>query len=86
VVFDAVTVPALQPGLSLGRYSSQANANAALKQLETKGVVSARVVVERAELRGETLRLPAVDATLRSQLDGLKTALAGKPLRSCSGP
>lgn len=42
VVFDAVTVPALQPGLSLGRYSSQANANAALKQLETKGVVSAR--------------------------------------------
>lgn len=84
VAFDTVTVPALQPGLSLGRYSSQANANTALKQLETKGVVSARVVVERAEVRSETLRLPAVDAALREQVDGLKAALAGKPLRGCS--
>jgi hypothetical protein len=41
------------------------------------------VVLERPEQQGVRLRLPTVDTALKAQLDGLKTALAGKPLRAC---
>ncbi|MES2422978.1 MAG: SPOR domain-containing protein [Pseudomonadota bacterium] len=83
VNFDPLTVPSLQPGLSLGRFSNEANANAALKQLEARGVTTAKVVIERTEGRGQYLRLPAVDDALRSKLDGLKAVLSGKPLQNC---
>ena len=82
--FDPVTVANLQPGLSLGRYSTEANANTALKLLLSRGVTTARVVVERPESRSQMLRLPVVDEALRGKLDALKPALAGKPLRNCS--
>jgi hypothetical protein len=84
IPFDPVTVPSLQPGLSLGRYSTEANANTALKQLVGRGVTTAKVVVERPESRSQMLRLSAVDEALRGKLDALKPALAGKPLRNCS--
>lgn len=84
VGFDPVTVPSLQPGLSLGRFSNEANANTALKQLVARGVTTAKVVIERTEGRAQYLRLPAVDDALRGQLDGLKAVLSGKPLRNCS--
>jgi hypothetical protein len=46
-------------------------------------VRTARVVQERAEARGQILKLAAVDAALRAQLDTLKPQLEGKPLRPC---
>lgn len=75
---------ALEPGLSLGRFSSEERAQVALRDLARQGVRTARVVVERAEAKAYTLRLPAVDAQLRTQLDALQGALAGKPLAACN--
>jgi hypothetical protein len=75
--------PALQPGLSLGRFDTQAQAQADLKELQRRGVRTARVVQELPELRRSTLRIPAVDEALKSKLEELKPALGDKPLRSC---
>lgn len=82
VAFDRPS-PALEPGLSLGRFASEDAAQRELINLGNQGVRTARVVVERAESTGFTLRLPAVNDTLRGQLDVLRTAMAGKTLRNC---
>ena len=75
---------ALEPGLSLGRYSSAEGALRALSQLGAPGVRKARVVQERGDTAGFTLHLPAVDEALRARLEALQPALAGKPLRPCA--
>lgn len=75
--------PALDLGLSLGHYPSQAAATAALEGLNKRGVRTARVVMERAEFRGLMLKLKTTDATLQAQLDSLQPALAGKALGAC---
>jgi hypothetical protein len=71
-------------GLSLGRFSSEDAAKRELANLNNKGVRTARVVQERPESPGFTLRLPAVTDALRPQLDALRSAMAGKTLRTCS--
>lgn len=73
----------LELGLSLGRFASKEAAERELTNLGTKGVRTARVIQERAEAPGFTLRLPAVNDALRAQLDVLRTAMAGKTLRAC---
>lgn len=83
VSVDRPNNPALEPGLSLGRFASAEAAQRALVNLANQGVRTARVVVERPEADGFTLRLPLVDAALRAQLTTVQKALAGKPLRSC---
>jgi hypothetical protein len=84
VAFDPLTGPAFGPGLSLGRFDSQADAQTALGSLAQRGVRSARVVQERAEVRGQLLTVPAVDAYLRAMLDGLKPQLVGKAWLPCA--
>ncbi len=74
----------LEPGLSLGIYETQALAQAELNALQRRGVRTARVVLERPELRQGTLRIPAADEALRARLDELKPALGDKALRSCT--
>ncbi len=83
ISFDALGSPALEPGLSLGSYATQPEAERQLEALSQRGVRTARVVQERAELRGQRLQLPVVDDALRPRLDDLKAALGGKPLRPC---
>jgi len=75
--------PELEPGLSLGTFTSEAAANRQLEEVAVKGVRTARVLQERPEQKVQRLQLPAVDDTLRPRLDDLKFALAGKPLRPC---
>ncbi len=75
--------PALELGLSLGGFETQAAAAAGLVQLAQRGVRTARVVQERAEGRGQLLRLQQTDEVLRAQLERLKPALAGKSLQPC---
>jgi len=75
---------ALEPGLSLGRFSTEEAAQRGLTTLAAKGVRSARVVQERLDMPGFMLRLPEADARLRAQAEGLRGALAGKALRPCS--
>ncbi len=83
VAFEPLANPALEPGLSLGGYPSQDAANAQLEALSARGVRTARVVLERPELRGQALRLPAVDEALRPRLPELRAALGNQPLRPC---
>lgn len=72
---------AFEPGLSLGRYSTEEAAQRALSDLGRKGVRTARVVQERPDTPAYTLRLPRIDERLRAQLSSLP--LAGKDLRPC---
>ena len=83
VSFQEVVNPALELGLSLGGFKTEPEANDQLNLLSQRGVRTARVVVERPELRGQLLKFPTVDETLRARIDELKTMLAGKPLRAC---
>ncbi|CAN7647177.1 SPOR domain-containing protein [Acidovorax sp. LjRoot194] len=73
----------LELGLSLGRFASKDAAERELANLATKGVRTARVIQERPDTAGFTLRLPAVTDALRPQLEVLRTAMAGKTLRNC---
>jgi len=75
--------PELGLGLSLGHYPSQAAATAALEGLNKRGVRTARVVLERPEVRGLMLKLNTSDVTVQAQLDLLQPALAGKALVAC---
>lgn len=75
---------ALEYGLSLGRFSSRNGADRELANVSARGVRTARVVQERPDTTGFTLRLPAVTETLRPQLSVLRSAMAGKTLRACS--
>jgi hypothetical protein len=81
--FEPLTNPTLEPGLSLGGYETQAQADAALNVLAQRGVLSARVVQEYAGSRGMLLKVPLADEALRTKLDGLGAALAGKALLQC---
>lgn len=83
VSFEALNNPTLEPGLSLGNFKTQAEAQAELERIAKKGIKTARVIQERAEQRGQRLKLPAVDAALRGQLDGIKPQLAGKAFAVC---
>ena len=83
VTFEPVSNPELEPGLSLGGYASQAEANQLLERLGARGVHTAKVVQERPDAKGQQLTLPAVDDALRSRLDELRAPLAGKPLHPC---
>ena len=73
----------LEPGLSLGRFSSEEAATRELTQLVRQGVRSARVVQERPDRHGFILRLPAATPALRAQVEALP-AFGAKPLRACA--
>jgi len=83
ISFEPLSNATLEPGLSLGGFASQQEATAQMEVLTRRGVHTAKVVQERPEVRGQLLKLPAVDDLVRARLDDLKPALAGKPLRPC---
>lgn len=83
VAFDQTNNPELEPGLSLGRFSSEEAAQRGLTNLGRRGVRTARVILEHPASEVFTLRLPLLDASLKAQLSRMQSALAGKPLRSC---
>ncbi len=83
VQFRELTANGLAPGLALGTYSTEAAARQALQQTEQAGVRTARVAQERAESVSYALRLPAITDAQRAAIEGLREAMAGKPLRRC---
>ena len=83
VSFEALNNPALEPGLSLGNFSDQLDAQAELERIAKLGVKTARVIQAQPELRGQKLKLAAVTPALRAQLEALKPQLAGKTLQAC---
>lgn len=84
VSFRAVNNDVLSPGLALGSFPTNAEAEKELARLANKGVRTARVAQERPEVRGQILKLAAVDSALKTQLETLKPQFEGKPLRACS--
>ena len=84
VLFQPLNNPALEPGLSLGNFSSQLDAETELERIAKRGVKTARIIQAQAELRGQKLKLAAVTPDLRAQLDVLKPQLLGKTLQPCS--
>jgi hypothetical protein len=77
--------PAMEPGLSLGGYDTQALATAGLAQLALRGVRTARVAQERPEVRGFHLRVTLMDESLKASLDRAKPMLGPKGLTACAG-
>lgn len=83
VPFEPLTLATLEPGLSLGSFETRSDADLALARIAKRGVKTAKVVQERTELRGQRLKIAAVTADLRNQLDSIKPQLAGKVFLSC---
>jgi hypothetical protein len=83
VSFEPLNNAALEPGVSLGGYPTEAAAKQQLEALVQKGVRTAKVVQEKPETKGQSLKFPAVDDALRPKLDDLKSALNGKTLKAC---
>lgn len=76
--------PELAPGLVLGAFASQAEAEEDLARLGTRGIRTARVVQEFPPSLETHLKLPAVTAELKQRLSDIKPALGGHQLKSCS--
>ena len=82
IAFEVPGDAGLEPGLALGRYPAEADANAQLQVLAGRGVRSARVVQEHP-VPAHLLKLPAVDERLRPRVDALRPVLHAIKLRPC---
>jgi len=70
--YEVLRTPAsLAPGLSLGRYDSEAAANAALERLKQTGVRTAKVVQLRRAIERQLLRVNQADSATQVALSGL---------------
>lgn len=84
--FEEVRSPAsLASGLSLGRYTSAAQADAALESMRLRGIRTARVVSVRPPISVTVVRAPAVDPAQRQRLASLALP-AGKAFTACQPP
>ena len=94
VADDLRDIPALQPGLSLGRFETREDADAALARFAKRGVRTARVLTLQQAQAQTLLRLPAADATLRARVAGLRlpsgpgfvACAAALPVNAASAP
>ncbi len=76
--------PALEIGLSLGGYDTQAAATTELNKLTQRGIRTARVLQERAAGNATYVKLPALTDAMKQRLIDIKPALAGQTLKSCT--
>ena len=84
LAFEPPVSSLLNPGLSLGNYASKGEAEAALAQMNQRGLRTAKIMLERPELPSLWLRLPAADAQVRARLEALLPLLAGKAVQACA--
>ena len=80
---DRARLASLEPGISLGRFSTEEAAERHLAAMGKKGVSGAKVVVDRPETINYTLRLPRVDATTKKRVQSWHV-MDGKDLQACS--
>ncbi|CAN5917500.1 hypothetical protein BH11PSE8_BH11PSE8_34260 [soil metagenome] len=78
-------LPGLAPGLSLGRYDTQAAADAALAQFTQQGIRTAKVVETTAPSVSHVLRVDQADVALAAQLAALRADAFGKGFVACAG-
>ena len=81
---ESLSNPALEPGLSLGGFDTQSEADAQLVKLGPKGIRTARVLQEREASVAYQLKLPVVSEAVKSRLPEVRTALGGVALRNCN--
>lgn len=87
VSFERVRgLPDLEPGLSLGRFDDRAAADAALTDLSTRGVRTARVVTVAAPATTYLVRVERADTALQQRLQALKAPALGAGFRACGAP
>ena len=84
VYFEPVQNQRLNPGLSLGHFTTKPDAERELAKDAERGVRTARVIQERGEVRGQRLVLPAASAAVKAQVVALRRQLAGRALTACS--
>jgi hypothetical protein len=77
-------LPQLEPGLSLGRFSDRASAEAAIAELNNRGIRTARVVRLAAPVTMHRLRAESPDAELKKRLLALKLPALGKGFVRCA--
>ncbi|MEN5178522.1 SPOR domain-containing protein [Comamonas testosteroni] len=80
---DRARLASLEPGISLGRFSTEEAAERHLTAMGKKGVSGAKVVVDRPETINYTLRLPRVDAATKKRVQSWHV-MDGKDLQACS--
>ncbi|MGF6210275.1 SPOR domain-containing protein [Comamonas sp. 4034] len=80
---DRARLASLEPGISLGRFSTEEAAERHLAAMGKKGVSGAKVVVDRPETINYTLRLPRVDAATKKRVQSWHV-MDGKDLQACS--
>lgn len=73
-----------EPGLSLGRFSTEESATRELSSMLNQGVRGARVVQERAPQTLYVLRFDQATAAQRTLLRSMQPALSGINLRPCA--
>jgi hypothetical protein len=76
--------PALDRGLSLGRFEARTAADKALERFTQQGVRTARVVELSPPGSASLLRAARADAELTAQLVALKTTSLGKGFAACA--
>ena len=84
VYFEPVQNQRLNPGLSLGHFTTKPDAERELAKDAERGVRTSRVIQERGEVRGQRLVLPAASAAVKAQMVALRRQLAGRALTACS--
>lgn len=72
----------LLPGLSLGRYTSMAAAEAALSEFNASGVHSARVVELLKPYAAQSLRVAQAGPAVAARLEGLTAASTGNTVKA----
>jgi len=81
--FEVVRTPAnLAPGISLGRFSKQENAENQLETLRNKGIRTARIVNLRPAMELQLLRVPRADVDTQVKLSSIKLP-QGKGFTAC---
>ena len=84
VSFEALSNPSLEPGLSLGGFATRGGRRAAAgSACPSAACGQPRWCRSAQEVRGQLLKLPAVNDSLRPRLEELKPVLGGKNLRPC---
>jgi len=85
VPYDEVTGnPALEPGLSLGRFPNRELADAALQRLADRGIHTGKVVELSKAGVTYTLRVDRADADLSSKVSALHGDVLGRGFAACS--
>ena len=87
VEFEEVRdVPALEPGLSLGRFELRASADKALERFTLQGIRTAKVVEMTAPASMHMLRAAHAEPDLAAQLGALRSSSLGKGFVACAKP